>query len=89
MVILSSCTTNSSYNKEYNNVFQNVPKELLEPKNELKTIEHKKQQNTFNINDIKIVMKQVGENYNSQKQNNYKLDALQQWIKTQQQIFNK
>lgn len=89
MVTLSSCTTNSSYNNEYNNVFKNVPPELLEPSQNLKIIEQKTSQKQFTIKEIKIVMNQVGENYHLATLNKIKLDALQQWIKTQQQIFNK
>lgn len=88
LVILSSCTTNS-YNKEYHNVFENVPSELLEPSIPLKKIPHDKIKSSYTVNDIKYVMKTVGENYTISKKNQIKLDALQQWINTQKEIFKK
>lgn len=88
LVILSSCTTNS-YNNEYKNIFDNVPSELMEPSIPLKKIPHEKIKSNYNVNDIRIVMKTVGDNYTISKKNQIKLDALQEWINTQKDIFNK
>lgn len=61
----------------------------MEPSIPLKKIPHEKIKSNYNVNDIRIVMKTVGDNYTISKKNQIKLDALQEWINTQKDIFNK